>query len=83
LTRANEEKERPTLIIGKTIMGKGALAPDGSNFERQVSTHGMPLSDAGGSVEKTIRNLGGDPENPFAIYPDVQSITEKKTEKKQ
>ncbi|HON12340.1 MAG TPA: transketolase [Chitinispirillaceae bacterium] len=82
LTRANEEKERPTLIIGKTIMGKGALAPDGSNFERQVSTHGMPLSDAGGSVEKTIRNLGGDPENPFAIYPDVAEYYRKISEKK-
>ena len=46
---ANKEKEKPTLIIGKTIMGKGALAPNGTSYERQTSTHGMPLSEAGAS----------------------------------
>jgi transketolase len=69
---ALNEKERPTLIIGKTIMGKGALTETGASFERQVSTHGMPLSQAGGSIEKTILNLGGDPADPFKIFPEVR-----------
>ncbi|MCP9611432.1 transketolase family protein [Coprobacter tertius] len=74
LTEANQEKRRPTLIIGKTVMGKGALTEDGSSFERQVSTHGQPLSAAGVSVKKTIENLGGDPENPFVIFPEVAQL---------
>lgn len=69
---AMNEKGKPTLIIGKTIMGKGALTETGASFERQVSTHGMPLSQAGGSIEKTILNLGGDPADPFRIFPDVR-----------
>jgi len=72
LKQAHEETNKPTLIIGKTIMGKGAIAEDGSTFERQSSTHGMPLSKAGGDINKTIENLGGDPENPFQIFSDVQ-----------
>ncbi len=72
LKQAHEETKKPTLIIGKTIMGKGAIAEDGSSFERQSSTHGMPLSKAGGDINKTIENLGGDPENPFQIFEDVQ-----------
>jgi len=84
LQRAINEKERPNLIIGKTIMGKGALTSDGQSFERQTSTHGMPLGEAGASFEKTIANLGGDPENPFVIFPDVEKyysgIVEKKRE---
>lgn len=71
LGQAVNEKQRPTLIIGKTIMGKGALTADKSSFEGQVSTHGMPLSDAGASFEQTIRHLGGEPENPFHIFPKV------------
>ncbi len=72
LNDAVNEKERPTLIIGKTIMGKGALTEDGKSFERQTSTHGMPLSKAGGSIEKSIKNLGGDPNDPFKIFPEVE-----------
>lgn len=71
LKKANAEEKRPTLIIGKTIMGKGALDANHSSFECRVSTHGMPLSEAGGSVEKTLQNLGADPLNPFAIFPEV------------
>jgi transketolase len=82
LKQANEEKERPTLIIGKTIMGKGALKDDGSSFERQTSTHGMPLSEAGASYEKSIANLGGDPENPFVIFDDVKEFWKDINEKK-
>ena len=59
LMKATQEKARPTLIIGKTMMGKGALDANGNSFERQTSTHGMPLGEAGASFEKTIENLGG------------------------
>ncbi|AHW60175.1 transketolase [Draconibacterium orientale] len=78
LKNAQEETEKPTLIIGKTIMGKGAITEDGANFERQCSTHGQPLSGAGASFAKTIENLGGDPENPFVIFDDVKEYYEKR-----
>lgn len=71
---ALNEKKRPTIIIGKTIMGKGAVKEDGSNFERQCSTHGQPLSHAGASFKKTVANLGGDPENPFVVFPEVELL---------
>ena len=72
LESALQEKECPTLIIGKTIMGKGALDENGASFEGQTSTHGMPLSSAGASFEKTITGLGGDPANPFVIFEEVR-----------
>ena len=59
LSEAMIEKEKPTIIIGKTIMGKGLLDNDGKSFERKTSTHGMPVSEAGGSFEKSLVNLGG------------------------
>jgi transketolase len=74
LKNAQTETERPTLIIGKTIMGKGAVTESGENFERQTSTHGMPLGEAGASFAKSIANLGGDPENPFVIFDDVKAV---------
>ncbi|SHE46988.1 transketolase [Mariniphaga anaerophila] len=80
LKKANAETEKPTLIIGKTVMGKGAVTEDGSNYENQTSTHGMPLSAAGASFAKTIENLGGNPENPFAIFEDVQAVYDKRKE---
>jgi transketolase len=82
LKKANEEKERPTLIIGKTIMGKGAVKEDGSSFERQTSTHGMPLSEAGASYEKSIANLGGNPEDPFVVFDDVKEFWNQVNDKK-
>jgi transketolase len=82
LQLALQEKERPTLIIGKTVMGKGALDASGASFERQTSTHGMPLSEAGASFEKSITHLGGDPENPFVIFPEVEAAYEKILENK-
>ncbi|WP_419033950.1 transketolase family protein [Dysgonomonas gadei] len=78
LTEAKQEKERPTLIIGKTIMGKGAVKADGSSFEDETETHGQPLSAAGASYEKTIGNLGGDPANPFVIFPEVKELYQKR-----
>ena len=80
LRTALQEKKRPTIIIGKTIMGKGAVREDGSNFERQCSTHGQPLTHAGASFKKTIANLGGDPENPFVIFPEVADLYQKRKE---
>jgi transketolase len=78
LKEANAETEKPTLIIGKTIMGKGALTEGGENFERKCSTHGMPLGEAGASFKKTIANLNGDPENPFVIFDEVQDLFNKR-----
>ncbi len=74
---AQAETERPSIIIGKTIMGKGAVDADGNSFERKVSTHGMPLGDAGADFNKTVANLGGDPENPFVVFDDVKEYFEK------
>jgi len=74
LKEANAEKEKPTIIIGKTIMGLGALKADGSSFERQCATHGMPLGECGASFEKSIENLGGNPQDPFIIFDDVQAL---------
>lgn len=82
LTAAGNEKERPTLIIGKTLMGKGAMGPNGEDFSNKVSTHGQPLSGAGASIEKTIENLGGDPQHPFVIFPEVKEFYQKALEAK-
>lgn len=78
LKDAKTEKEKPTLIIGTTVMGKGALGADHSSYENKVSTHGQPLSAAGVSIEETIKNLGGDPENPFVIFPEVAALYAKR-----
>lgn len=78
LTEAKAEKLRPTLIIGKTVMGKGALGADLSSYENKVSTHGQPLSAAGVSIEETIKNLGGNPEDPFVIFPEVADLYAKR-----
>ncbi|UCG27152.1 MAG: transketolase [Bacteroidales bacterium] len=77
LKEANENPDKPFLIIGKTIMGKGCLTEEGEKFEKQSSTHGMPISKAGASFQKTILNLGGDPENPFQIFPEVKDHYDK------
>ncbi|WP_026327378.1 transketolase family protein [Proteiniphilum acetatigenes] len=74
LTEAKAEKEKPTLIIGDTVMGRGALAADCTSFECQVSTHGQPLSAAGADFDQTIKNLGGDSENPFVIFPEAEKL---------
>ncbi len=82
LTAANNETERPTLIIGKTLMGKGAVGPNDEDFSNKVSTHGQPLTGAGASIEKTIENLGGDAKNPFTIFPEVKALYEKALQEK-
>ena len=70
LVAAESETERPTLIIGHTVMGKGAKGPAGESFEGKVSTHGQPLTAAGADFAATVKNLGGDAENPFAIFEE-------------
>ena len=83
LSSAMAQKSKPTIIIGKTIMGKGLLDKDGNSFERKTSTHGMPVSEAGGSVEKSLVNLGANITDSFSVFPEVQDyykiILEKKT----
>ncbi|MCM1449988.1 MAG: transketolase [Clostridiales bacterium] len=80
LVSANAETERPTIIIGHTVMGRGAVKADGSNFEGQCSTHGQPLSKSGADYPATVRNLGGDPENPWQIWDDVKELYAKRRE---
>ncbi len=74
LKAANAETERPTLIIGKTIMGYGARKADGTSFENQVSTHGQPLTAAGADIAATIKNLGGNPDEPFAVFEESKEV---------
>lgn len=78
LKEAKAELHKPTLIIGKTIMGKGALKADGTSFERQCATHGMPLSEGGASYTESIKNLGGNPENPFVIFDETKELYAKR-----
>ena len=72
LDKAKTVKGKPTLIIGKCIMGKGALKADGTSYEANCKTHGAPLG--GDAFVNTIKNLGGDPENPFQIFPEVKEL---------
>ncbi|WP_142785120.1 transketolase family protein [Changchengzhania lutea] len=85
LKKANNETEKPTLIIGKTIMGKGAVASDGSMFEGYCELHGQPISHTGADYNKTLLNLGANPESPFDKFDEVddfyKTILEEKTAK--
>ncbi|MGP1435127.1 MAG: transketolase family protein [Phocaeicola sp.] len=74
LKQAKAETKRPTIIIGKCIMGKGALKEDGSSYERTCKTHGSPLGN--GAYINTIKHLGGNPENPFVVFDDVKKLYE-------
>jgi transketolase len=78
LIEAKAENERPTLIIGHTVMGKGARKADGSSYEANCATHGAPLG--GDAYVNTIKNLGGDPENPFVIFPEVAELYARRAE---
>lgn len=71
---ARNETEKPTLIIGKTVMAKGARGCDGTSFENKVSTHGQPLTAAGCDINETIKNLGGNVEDPFEIFPETKEV---------
>lgn len=72
LEQAKMVKGKPTLIIGKCIMGKGARQADGSSYECSCKTHGAPLG--GDAYRNTITNLGGNPDDPFVIFPEVKEI---------
>ena len=74
LTEANAQTEKPTLIIGHTTMAKGAMGANGESFEGKVSTHGQPLSGAGADLAATVRNLGGDAEDPFKLFNETAEI---------
>ena len=78
IEKAKAVKGKPALIIGKCIMGKGALKDDGSSYERNCKTHGAPLG--GDAFKNTIKNLGGDPENPFQIFDDVKELYARRAE---
>ena len=74
LIEANAQTECPTLIIGRTIMAKGAMGANGESFEGKVSTHGQPLSAAGADLAATVKNLGGDAEDPFQLFAETAEI---------
>ena len=74
LTEANAQTQMPTLIIGRSIMAKGAMGANGVSFEGKVSTHGQPLSGAGADLAATVTNLGGDAENPFKLFNETSEI---------
>jgi transketolase len=74
LTNANNETEKPTLIIGKTIIGKGCVAADGSMFEGHCELHGQPIGHTGADYTKTLLNLGANPEKPFDVFDDVSTF---------
>lgn len=77
---ALKEEKRPTLIIGHTIMALGTVDAEGNSLEGRVNTHGQPLSKAGADIDKTILNLGGDPENPWKIFPEVEELYARRRE---
>ncbi len=80
MDKALTEKERPTIIIGRTIMGRGAVTAEGENFEGKCSTHGNPLSKSGADYAKTIEHLGGDPVNPWIVFPEVAQLYQQRAE---
>lgn len=74
LSAAKEVKGQPALIIGNTVMGKGARRADNTSYEHDCGTHGAPLG--GEAYVNTIKNLGGDLDSPFQIFPDVEEMYE-------
>lgn len=80
LRRAHKELKRPTLILGRTIMGKGCVKADGENFEGKCSTHGQPLSKSGADFAATVSNLGGDPRDPWKIFDETRALYERRRE---
>ena len=80
LEAAIAEQNSPTLILGRTIMGKGAVTAEGKPFEGKTSTHGQPLSKSGADYEATIRNLGGNPDDPFIFFDEVRRLYENRND---
>ena len=82
LINAKLESQKPSLIIGKTTMGKGALTESGQPYEGKIDTHGMPLSKTAASSEATLTNLGANPNDPFRIFEDVKSAYDEISQRK-
>ncbi len=82
LKRANEQTQRPSIIIAKTILGKGVCDETGNQMEPSSEIHGKPVSKAGACFQQTVQRLGADPENPFVIFPEVAEYIEKVKEQK-
>lgn len=80
LREAKKENQKPTLIIGKTTMGKGAVTAEGKSYEGMVDTHGQPLSNTPISIEETVKNLGGNPDDIFATFDTTKEIYTKRRE---
>ena len=80
IEQAQKETQKPTLIIGNTIMGRGCVTATGENFEGKCSTHGQPLSKSGADFKKTVENLGGNAENPWIVWDDVKKLYEARNE---
>ncbi len=74
LKDAHKEQEKPTLIIGKTIMGKGCVTETGANWEGHCELHGQPIGHTGADFNATLKNLGADVNDPFAKYADVEAF---------
>lgn len=78
LVEAKAETQRPTLIIGHCVMGKGCRQADNTSYERDCRTHGAPLG--GEAYVNTIKNLGGDVDNPFVIRQEVAELYARRRE---
>ena len=78
LDEAKAINDRPTLIIGKCVMGKGARTAENQSYERSCKTHGSPLG--GDAYRNTIVNLGGNPDEPFVIFDEVKALYENRAQ---
>jgi transketolase len=78
LKRAWARTDKPTFILGKTIMGRGAIKLDGTKYEGSPKLHGNPISKSEASYDSTLKGLGCvDSSAPFQIFPDVQETMDK------
>ena len=64
LTEAKNSDGRPTLIIAKTVIARGAVGLEGSE-----KTHGAPLGED--VIKKSKEAAGFDPEKTFVVPDDV------------
>ena len=72
LREAKAETHKPTLIIGNTVMSKGARRADNTSYENCCETHGAPLG--GDAYANTVKNLGGNVDNPFVLFEETKNI---------
>ncbi|NLB56650.1 MAG: transketolase [Lentisphaerae bacterium] len=67
LCKAKQEQNAPTIIIGRSIIGKGSPKMAGTS-----EVHGAPLGDD--ELKATKRNLGFDENESFVVPEEVRSI---------